>query len=153
MGVSGCGKSTIGSALAARLGVDFIDGDDLHPESNKRKMASGKALTDLDRVPWLEEVARNLITHEKLVLACSALKRSYRDEITKNAPGVNYIHLSGAKELISSRLQSRSGHFMPVALLDSQFETLEELDPSESGKVVDISKSVSEIVDAITNLL
>jgi carbohydrate kinase (thermoresistant glucokinase family) len=146
MGVTGCGKTTVGAALAESLGIEFIDSDDLHPESNKKKMSSGTPLTDSDREPWLQEVSKTLQKHESVIVACSALKKSYRSTILAGAPTTKFVHLSGSKELIFARLSERSHHFMPIGLLDSQFQTLEPLDPEESGKVFDISKPIDEIV-------
>lgn len=150
MGVTGCGKTTIGIALAQKIGVTFIDSDSLHSESNKRKMASGTPLNDSDRAPWLRAVSETLLNHENVVVACSALKKSYRDTILAEAPTSKFIHLSGSKELISGRLRERSHHFMPIELLDSQFQTLENLSQTENGKSIDISKPVDEIVKEIT---
>jgi carbohydrate kinase (thermoresistant glucokinase family) len=146
MGVTGCGKTTVGIALAEALGIEFIDSDDLHPELNKKKMSSGIPLTDSDREPWLQEVSKTLQKHESVIVACSALKKSYRSTILSGAPTTKFVHLSGSKELIFARLSKRSHHFMPIGLLDSQFETLEPLSEAESGKVFDISKPVDEIV-------
>jgi carbohydrate kinase (thermoresistant glucokinase family) len=146
MGVTGCGKTTVGIALAEALGIEFIDSDDLHPELNKKKMSSGIPLTDSDREPWLQEVSKTLQKHESVVVACSALKKRYRSTILLSAPTTKFVHLSGSKELIFARLSERSHHFMPIGLLDSQFETLEPLSEAESGKVFDISKPVDEIV-------
>jgi len=145
MGVSGCGKSTaaahIAGALEARgLTVHGKDGDELHPSDNIRKMASGKALTDEDRQPWLEKVAayaRDMSTrHRVCVIACSALKRQYR-EILNTAGRVIYIFLEGSHDIIASRMRKREGHFMPVSLLDSQFATLE--DPRNEPNVLTVS--------------
>jgi carbohydrate kinase (thermoresistant glucokinase family) len=149
MGVTGCGKTTVGIALAEALGIEFIDSDDLHPESNKKKMSSGTPLTDSDREPWLQEVSKTLQKHESVIVACSALKKSYRSTILAGAPTTKFVHLSGSKELIFARLSERSHHFMPIGLLDSQFQTLEPLDPEESGKVFEISKPVDEIVNEV----
>jgi gluconokinase len=147
MGVTGCGKTTVGIALAEKLGIEFIDSDALHSESNKTKMSSGTPLTDSDREPWLQEVSKALQSHESIVVACSALKKSYRSTIIAGAPTTKFVHLSGSQELIFARLSERSHHFMPIGLLDSQFRTLEPLDHTETGKVIDISKSINEIVD------
>jgi carbohydrate kinase (thermoresistant glucokinase family) len=147
MGVTGCGKTTVGIALAEALGIEFIDSDDLHSESNKKKMSSGTPLTDADREPWLKAVSRALQSHESVVVACSALKKSYRSTILAGAPTTKFVHLSGTKELIFARLSERSHHFMPIGLLDSQFQTLEPLNPEERGKVIDIDKPIDEIVD------
>jgi carbohydrate kinase (thermoresistant glucokinase family) len=147
MGVTGCGKSTVGAALAEKLGITFIDSDALHSESNKKKMSSGTPLNDSDRQPWLQAVSNALQSHENIVVACSALKKSYREKILAGAPTTQFIHLVGSQELISARLTERSHEFMPIELLDSQFQTLEHLDDSECGKDFDISKSIDEIVD------
>ena len=147
MGVTGCGKTTVGIALAESLGIEFIDSDVLHSESNKKKMSSGTPLTDADREPWLQAVSEALQRHEKVVVACSALKKSYRSTILAGAPTTRFIHLSGSQELIFARLSERSHHFMPIGLLDSQFQTLEPLDQGETGKVFEISKPVDQIVD------
>jgi carbohydrate kinase (thermoresistant glucokinase family) len=149
MGVTGCGKTTVGAALAEALGIEFIDSDDLHPESNKKKMSSGTPLTDSDREPWLQEVSKTLQSHESIVVACSALKKSYRSTILAGAPTTKFIHLSGSRELIFARLSERFHHFMPIGLLDSQFQTLEPLDHTETGKVFEISKPVDEIVNEV----
>ena len=149
MGVTGCGKTTVGIALAEALGIEFIDSDVLHSEANKTKMSSGTPLTDSDRQPWLQEVSKALQSHESVVVACSALKKSYRSTILAGAPTTKFVHLSGSQELIFGRLSERSHHFMPIGLLDSQFQTLEHLDDSECGKDFDISKSIDEIVHEV----
>ena len=150
MGVTGCGKTTVGIALAEALGIEFIDSDDLHSESNKKKMSSGTPLTDADREPWLQAVSKTLQSHESVVVACSALKKSYRSTILAGAPTTKFVHLSGSQELIFARLSERSHHFMPIGLLDSQFQTLEHLYDTESGKVFEISKPVNQIVNDVT---
>ena len=150
MGVTGCGKTTVGAALAEKLGITFIDSDNLHSESNKKKMSSGTPLNDSDRQPWLQAVSDTLQSHEKIVVACSALKKIYREKILAGAPTTQFIHLVGSKELISVRLSERSHEFMPIELLDSQFQTLEPLQKSEHGKVVEISQPIEEIVAEIT---
>lgn len=149
MGVTGCGKTTVGAALADKLGITFIDSDALHSESNKKKMSSGTPLNDSDRQSWLQAVSDTLQGHEKIVVACSALKKSYREKIFVGAPTTQFIHLVGSKELISARLSERSHEFMPIELLDSQFQTLEPLDQSEPGTVIKISQPIEEIVDEI----
>ena len=149
MGVTGCGKTTIGIALAEKLGIEFIDSDVLHSEANKKKMSSGTPLTDSDREPWLQEVSKALQSHESVVVACSALKKSYRSTILAGAPTTKFVHLSGSQELIFARLSERSHHFMPIGLLDSQFQTLEHLDDTETGKVFEISKPVDQIVNEV----
>lgn len=149
MGVTGCGKTTVGIALAEKLGIEFIDSDVLHSESNKKKMSSGTSLTDSDRQPWLQAVSEALQRHEKIVVACSALKKSYRSTILAGAPTTKFVHLNGSQELIFARLSERSHHFMPIGLLDSQFQTLEPLDHTETGKVFEISQPVDQIVNEI----
>jgi beta-N-acetylhexosaminidase len=148
MGVSGCGKTTIGDLVARELGVPFLDGDTLHPVENVAKMAAGTPLTDGDRWPWLATVGRELASagNGGLVLACSALKRSYRDAIREQAPDTVFLHLHGSKEVLRARTEGRSGHFMPPALLDSQLATLEPLEADEAGVVVDIAAPVSQVV-------
>lgn len=148
MGVSGCGKTTIGDLVARELGVPFLDGDSLHPVENVAKMAAGTPLTDEDRWPWLATVGRALAgaSGGGLVLACSALRRSYRDAIREQAPDTVFLHLHGSKEVLRARTEGRSGHFMPPALLDSQLVTLEQLDADEAGIVVDIAAPVNQVV-------
>jgi carbohydrate kinase (thermoresistant glucokinase family) len=152
MGVSGCGKSTIGAALAERLGLVFTDGDDLHPAANVAKMAAGTPLTDADRWPWLDSVAA-VLQQRGGVVACSALRRSYRDRILQNAPDTVFVHLAGTRELLQERISGRADHFMPSALLDSQLETLEALAGEEPGAVFDIAASEHEIVAEVINWL
>ena len=148
MGVSGSGKSTVGAALAGRLRVPFEDADDLHPEANIAKMSRGEPLDDSDRYPWLERIGEWLTAHEHGgVIACSALKRKYRDQLRHHCSSVEFLHLSGGREVIERRQASRPGHFMPASLLTSQFETLEPLAPDENGVVVEVDGSVDEIVE------
>lgn len=153
MGVAGCGKSTVGNAIVDRLGGVYLEGDELHPMSNIKKMSNGEPLTDEDRWPWLKIIAQKMAKTEGLVFTgCSALKRSYRDFIRQEAgEDVTFIHLSGSKELIAERMKKRAGHFMPTSLLDSQFAALEPLSKQESSIVVDISVSEQEILDQIVN--
>ncbi|MGJ3190288.1 gluconokinase [Paenarthrobacter sp. FR1] len=154
MGVAGCGKSTIGAALAARLGAEFLDGDSLHPQANIDKMASGTPLNDDDRAPWLAEIGRRFTaSNVVLVIACSALKRAYRDIIRAGDPSVVFVHLHGTRELLNERMNSRPGHFMPASLLDSQLATLEPLRGDENGVVVDIAKPVEDIVNEVSPVL
>jgi len=132
MGVSGSGKSMIGQALASRLNIPFFDADDFHPLSNIEKMRSGTPLTDVDRFPWLESLAANLRDWEKVVLACSALKESYR-QILQSKTDVTWVYLHGTRETILPRMKIRKDHYMGHQMLDSQLETLEE--PSYGIKV------------------
>ncbi len=150
MGVSGSGKSTVGAALAQRLRVPFADADDFHPPANIEKMTAGEPLDDHDRQPWLEAIGAWLHGHaaDGGVMSCSALKRKYRDQLRGHAPGVEFVHLHGSREVIARRQASRSGHFMPATLLDSQLAILEPLAPDESGLVVHVDQSIDEIVQA-----
>ena len=129
MGVSGCGKSTIGKLLAQELDIPFFDGDDFHPESNIQKMSNGQALNDADRQGWLEtlnDLAKQQLAKNSCVIVCSALKQKYRDTLSLNINAeTNWVYLSGSFNQIFDRLNSREGHFMPSELLISQFETLE----------------------------
>ena len=146
MGVCGCGKTTVGQLLASRLGVPFFDGDDFHPAANKVKMKSGQPLTDADRAPWLSAMAAKIVEWNAgagAVLACSALREIYRRTLNAGSPAVRFVHLKGTKETIQARLHARQGHFMPPALLDSQFATLEE--PADAI-TVDIRGTPEEIV-------
>ena len=129
MGVSGCGKSTVGALLAQQLGADFIEGDSLHPPSNVAKMAAGTPLTDADREGWLQTIAARLgaahTAERNLVVSCSALKRAYRDTLRASAPDLRFVYLQGDFELLAERVAARSGHYMPASLLASQFAALE----------------------------
>jgi gluconokinase len=157
MGVSGCGKSTTGAALAARLGWDLIEGDSFHPPANVAKMKAGHPLNDEDRRPWLEALAAELAAREAAgrhaVLCCSALRRSYREILRKGAPGVWFVHVHGPRELLAERLGAREGHFFPPALLQSQLDTLEPLGPDEDGIVIDLALPVARQVDEILRRL
>lgn len=149
MGVSGSGKSTVGAALARRLGVPFVDADTLHPRANIAKMTAGIALEDDDRYPWLERIGEWLAGHRGGgVVSCSALKRKYRDQLRAHCPRAEFLHLSGSPELIGARLAARPGHFMPATLLRSQFDTLEPLGVDEEGVTADVGRDVDAIVDA-----
>lgn len=148
MGVAGSGKSTVGRALARRMNATYIDGDDLHPPANIAKMSSGQPLSDEDRAPWLNKVGETLRDHPgTCLIGCSALKRNYRDRIRKaaNEP-VTFLHLGGTRSVIEARMGARTGHFMPLALLDSQFAALEILQTDETGVVVDIDQSFDAVV-------
>ncbi|SFS08871.1 gluconokinase [Microbacterium sp. cf046] len=148
MGVSAAGKSTVGAALAGVLDVPFVDADDLHPEANRAKMQSGRPLTDDDRWPWLDAVGAAFADHRAtgLVVACSALRRSYRDRIRDVESAVEFVHLDGSRELLAARAGDRTDHFMPASLLESQFSTLEPLGGDEIGLVADVSASASALV-------
>lgn len=150
MGVSGCGKSTVARALAARRNGLFLDADDFHTPSNIAKMMRGEPLTDADRAPWLaclaSEIAAPAHAHQAIFLACSALKASYRSTLADSNPRVRFVHLRGSPELIRTRLQQRENHFMPAALVDSQFATLEE--PTDAFSV-EINQSLDAILAAI----
>lgn len=148
MGVSGSGKSTVGAALAQRLRVPVADADAFHPSANIAKMAAGEPLNDDDRYPWLEAVGAWLADHRNGgVMSCSALKRKYRDQLRARCPEIEFLHLSGSPELIGRRQSGRHGHFMPLALLQSQFDTLEPLGSDEAGVAIDVGQTVEEIVD------
>jgi gluconokinase len=146
MGVSGSGKTTLGTALAKELNWSFADADDYHPPANVQKMASGEALTDADREPWLQRlralIEQHLLEQQPLVLACSALKASYRQTLTANLEGVKVVFLNGSRELIAGRMRSRE-HFMPAGLLESQLRTLE---PPENAMVLDIGQPIEVMV-------
>jgi gluconokinase len=149
MGVSGCGKSSVGEALSARLGIPYFDGDDLHTAEAVAKMRTGIPLADADRWPWLDRVADVLRDKAPVIVGCSALKGAYRDRIRAGAGGpVTFVHLSGSRELIASRMGARTGHYMPTSLLDSQFAALEPPGPDEAI-TVDIARDVPELVDQI----
>lgn len=157
MGVSGSGKTTIGRALASELGADFLEGDKFHPPSNVAKMSRGEPLDDADRWPWLdrmaEELARARSSGRSAVLACSALKRSYRDRLRRGAPDLRLVYLKGDKALILGRLHARTQHFMPPGLLDSQFKVLEEPGPDESPVVIDVTPPLQILMGQLPRLL
>ncbi len=149
MGVAGCGKSSVGAALAEALAIPYRDGDDLHSAANIAKMSRGEALTDADRWPWLALVGQRLRAGP-MIVGCSALRRVYRERITEAAGGpVCFVHLSGSRAVIGARMRARHGHFMPPALLDSQFKTLEPPEPDENAVTVDIDQPLEKIVAAI----
>ncbi|MEV7342432.1 gluconokinase [Streptomyces sp. NPDC093544] len=149
MGVAGTGKTTIGPLLAARLGVPYAEGDDFHPPANIAKMSAGTPLTDDDRWPWLDAIGRWADGRAGLggVVSSSALKRAYRDRLRASAPGVVFVHLTGDRALIEDRMSHRQGHFMPTALLDSQFATLQPLESDEAGVAVEVSGDPGEIAE------
>lgn len=148
MGVSGCGKSSVGEALSTRCGMTFIDGDDLHPRANIEKMASGVPLTDDDRGPWLEAVGDALAASAGTsAIGCSALKRRYRDIIrSRVAEPVCFIHLHAEQRVLEERVNEREGHFMPPALLQSQFDALEMLEADELGARIDIAQPLAGVI-------
>ncbi|UWQ21868.1 gluconokinase [Jannaschia sp. W003] len=149
MGVTATGKSAVGAALAEALGARFVDGDDLHPASNRRKMAEGTPLDDADRAPWLAEVGRTLAEGGDCVVACSALKRRYRTAIDRAAGGgVRFVFLDAPRALVKERLRAREGHFMPASLIRSQFETLEPPGADEGAVRLAVDRPVAQVVQA-----
>ncbi|MBK3642498.1 MULTISPECIES: gluconokinase [Streptomyces] len=155
MGVAGTGKTTIGPLLAARLGVPYAEGDDFHPQANITKMSAGVPLGDDDRWPWLDAIGAWAHGRAGLggVVSCSALKRSYRDRLRAAAPGVVFVHLAGDRALVEDRMSHRQGHFMPTALLDSQFATLQPLERDEAGVTVDVAGSPEQITERAVKAL
>lgn len=153
MGVSACGKSDIGTRLAQALGAPFIEGDRFHPPENVAKMSAGIPLDDEDRRGWLQalraEIERAWQTDPVVVLSCSALKRAYRDVLRGDGGDVRFVHLHGDRDLIAQRMAARSGHFMPVSLLDSQLRTLEPLQPDERGVTLDVREPPQRLVEQV----
>lgn len=153
MGVSGCGKSSVGQAIARLNGWQFIEGDDLHPPANRAKMAAGTPLDDTDRWPWLDAIVDTAREIDKsghsAVVACSALKRIYRERLSRAAPTVRFLHLTGDRDLIAARMATRQDHFMPPGLLDSQIATLEIPGEDEAVMRVDIAVPVEEIAERV----
>jgi carbohydrate kinase (thermoresistant glucokinase family) len=151
MGVCGCGKTSVGRRIAERMGWIFIEGDDLHPESNKQKMAAGTPLEDADRWPWLDRIvarAREIeVQGGSSIIACSALKRIYRDRLRRAGSDVRFVYLEGDRDLIGARMRARRDHFMPAGLLDSQLATLEPPGASEAAYTFDVALPVERIVD------
>ncbi|WP_077963465.1 gluconokinase [Ensifer adhaerens] len=151
MGVSGSGKTTVGEALAARLGWRFVEGDSFHPPENVAKMSAGIPLDDNDREPWLRtlaaEIAKDEAAGRPSVVGCSALKRAYRDTLRTGAPRVRFVHVHGDRAVLADRLSHRAGHFFPASLLDTQLAALEPLGPDEDGVVVDVALATGEQVD------
>ena len=158
MGVSGAGKSTVGKPIAARLGCPFRDADSFHPKANIEKMSRGEPLTDDDRWPWLQAIAAWIAEHRAAgtmcVVTCSALKRVYRDIVTnRQSAAVRLVFLEGDFDLIASRLAARKGHFMPPALLQSQFAALEEPTPDERALTISIDATPDEIAARVLKQL
>ena len=156
MGVSGCGKSTVGGLLGARTGIPFIEGDTLHPACNVALMAAGTPLTDEDRASWLDDIASRVGALEAdagLIISCSALKRIYRDRLRAACPDLRFIHLHGDKALLEQRLQYRTGHYMPPSLLTSQLQTLEPPSSDEPAITLDIAMPTDQLVAHIEQQL
>ena len=157
MGVSGCGKSTVGARLADALGLEFVEGDAFHAQSNVAKMTSGLPLTDADRADWLVLLAGKLAVavreRQGVVLACSALKRAYRERLRTGAPQLRLVHLTGARDKLLERTTQRSGHYMPASLLDSQLATLEPPEAEENALTFDIGQEPDVIVIAVRRAL
>ena len=147
MGVSGCGKSSVGEEIARLTAAQFVDGDDLHPAANKAKMGAGIPLDDDDRWPWLDQVGATLATEEGAIVACSALKRVYRDRIRAAAPDTVFVHLAGSRQVLWQRMTARKDHFMPASLLDSQLAILEPLGADENGVTLDITETVPRLAE------
>ncbi|MEL7089040.1 MAG: gluconokinase, partial [Planctomycetota bacterium] len=150
MGVSGCGKSTVGRALAEALRTDFYDADDFHPEANVAKMASGQPLNDDDRGPWLDRLSELLRDRPGAVLACSALKKAYRDRLSRGGDAVRFAHLHADFSTLQDRMLGRDDHFMPAALLKSQLDTLEPPTPDEA-LILDATLGVDQLVAAVVD--
>jgi len=154
MGVSGCGKTSVGEQLSQKLDWPFFDGDDFHPDENVAKMAAGIPLDDNDRIPWLmnlhDLIADHLVDGKSLLLACSALKQTYRDQLAEGSPGTVFVHLKGDFALIMSRMQARTDHYMKPEMLRSQFETLEE---PTCALTVDIGQNLDRITEEIITQL
>ncbi len=153
MGVSGCGKSTVGQLLAHACGVPFVDGDDLHSPENVERMRSGTPLTDAQRRDWLEQISQQLAqAHARaagLVASCSALKRAYRDVLRRGAPQLQFVHLHGTPALLAQRTAQRVGHYMPPSLLGSQLAILEPPGPDERAMSFDIAEPPQQLVGQV----
>ena len=155
MGVAGCGKTSVGEALAERLGWVFLEGDAFHPQSNKDKMAAGNPLTDANRWPWLDRIAAEMAAlagrGDSAIVGCSALKRVYRDRLKAGAGDetVLFVHLTGSLEVHRQRIRARTGHFMPASMLDSQLATLEPPGADEGAMTVDIDQPLAAMVDQV----
>ena len=150
MGVSGSGKTTVARGIARATGLLFAEADDFHSQANVDKMRSGEPLDDDDRRPWLNDLARWMSERaaegRSTVIACSALKRAYRDALASGPPSIYFVHLHGSATLIESRISLRAGHYMPASLLRSQIDTLEPLEPDEAGVVVDVDAPLQDIM-------
>ena len=157
MGVSGCGKSTVGEGLAAHLGWRFVEGDSLHPPENVAKMAAGQALDDGDRAGWLGTLADVLAqarqAEQGLVISCSALKRAYRDRLRSGDPQALFVHLDGSQAVIAARIAARTHKYMPASLLESQFAALQAPDPDEQALSLSVERSPDELIERITQQL
>jgi len=157
MGVSGCGKSSVGRRLAEALALDFVEGDELHPPANVQRMAAGIALTDSDRQGWLESIAGRIGRAQQagrgLVVACSALRRSYRDLLRTAAPDLRFVHLHGDPALLALRMKARPGHYMPASLLQSQLDALEPPGADEAPMTFDIATPPQDIVAEVRRRL
>lgn len=156
MGVSGSGKTTVGRGLARRLGVPYAEADEFHPQANIDKMTAGQPLTDDDRWPWLRSIAAWIAEQAALaggVVTCSALKRTYRDLLRSAAESVWFLHLDGDRALIAERMATRTGHFMPPALLDSQLADLEPLHPDEPGLRLDVTNPPETLIELACHAL
>ena len=146
MGVCGCGKSAVGEQFAQSLALRFVEGDTLHPPGNIERMARGVPLTDADRAGWLDAVAGVLADADGVVVACSALRRRYRDRLRAAAPDLRFVHLHGDRALLEQRLRDRRGHYMPAALLQSQLDTLEPPQADEAAVSLDIAQPLAALV-------
>ncbi|MFZ4289714.1 gluconokinase [Variovorax sp. HJSM1_2] len=153
MGVSGCGKSTVGAALAQALDLPYLEGDDFHSAENVARMAAGTPLTDADRQGWLGILAQRLALaaqqNQGLVLSCSALKQRYRDMLRQGAPNLGLVYLHGDRAVLMQRMSSRGKHYMPSSLLDSQLQTLEPPGPEEGALAFSVERPVAEIVSVV----
>lgn len=151
MGVSGCGKSTVGRLIAKRLACEFLEGDDLHPPRNLERMAAGIALTDHDRRDWLKAIAEQLADAHAarygLIVSCSALKRSYRNQLRTASNALAFVHIHGSLDVLEARMLSRTGHFMPPSLLASQLQTLEPPGPDERCITLDAALAAEQIAE------
>jgi len=151
MGVCGSGKTTVGQALAERLGLPYAEADDFHPAENVAKMTAGQPLDNSDRAPWLAAVGRWLAEHPRGgVVTCSALRRTYRDVLRRSAPGAMFVHLAGDADVVAARVAARTDHFMPASLVASQLHLLEPLTSDEGGLTVDLEWPVEQIVAHVT---